>query len=716
MKKLSLKAKIITLTLGCVISLGIGGQFLFSRAATASKKATMGTFGSYAEALNSAIAAQFFERYGDIQAFAANPGLKSNDRNEIVSHLNTYVKLYGIYDLIYVVDAQGKLVAVNDVNPAGEKIDVSSLYSKSYSETEWFKAVIAGKFTEDASRGFRGTYFEDGHRDPGVMEIYKTDGFGTSFSAPITDAKGRTIGVVSNRAGMRWVESEFKTLYGRMKAKGLAHSEYILARADGVQLVNYDPYAQKTEDLKRNFDIVLKDNFYSKVTEIAEQVRAGKAGHLLFNDPEEGGKKVLGYSPVNDSKFIPSIGWSVVVGDHSDELFAELNEKELLFQIVFGLNSLIAFLASFYFATAISRSIEALSKRLSEGANEVEKSADGLASASQQLSASAEEQAAALQETVASLDEVSAMVGKNSENAVHSKEISGESRQAAEAGKSTVTQMLQSIDAIQKSNDDIAAQMEKSNAEISQIVKVIGEIGAKTKVINDIVFQTKLLSFNASVEAARAGEHGKGFAVVAEEVGNLAQMSGNASKEIATLLEESTSKVQSIVSETQSRVTALIEVGKQRVAAGIDQAQQCERVLEEIVTKVVQVNTMVEEIATASKEQEQGVSEIAKAMNQLDQVTQQNTAVSQECSDASHQLNQQTQGITQVLGQLDSMVTGKETGGSSVSSAPTVTKERKPASKASRVEKKLKLVEAKTAEKRPAEIPSSEDTRFEDVA
>ncbi|RYZ87541.1 MAG: hypothetical protein EOP04_11470 [Proteobacteria bacterium] len=48
-------------------------------------------------------------------------------------------------------------------------------------------------------------------------------------------------------------------------------------------------------------------------------------------------------------------------------------------------------------------------------------------------------------------------------------------------------------------------------------------------IINEIVFKTQLLSINASIEA---GQHGKGFAVPAGEVGNLAQMSGNAAKEI----------------------------------------------------------------------------------------------------------------------------------------------------------------------------------------
>jgi hypothetical protein len=90
---------------------------------------------------------------------------------------------------------------------------------------------------------------------------------------------------------------------------------------------------------------------------------------------------------------------------------------------------------------------------------------------------------------------------------------------------------------IQETNKKLVDDVLEGNRKISEIVELVKEIGNKTKVINDIVFQTKLLSFNASVEAARAGEHGKGFAVVAEEVGNLASMSGQASKEISALLE-----------------------------------------------------------------------------------------------------------------------------------------------------------------------------------
>ena len=92
--------------------------------------------------------------------------------------------------------------------------------------------------------------------------------------------------------------------------------------------------------------------------------------------------------------------------------------------------------------------------------------------------------------------------------------------------------MLRSIDEINQSQKDTIETLDTTASDVKNMMTLIETINQKTSVINDIVFQTKLLSFNASVEAARAGEHGKGFAVVAEEVGNLAQMSGNAAQEI----------------------------------------------------------------------------------------------------------------------------------------------------------------------------------------
>jgi methyl-accepting chemotaxis protein len=208
-------------------------------------------------------------------------------------------------------------------------------------------------------------------------------------------------------------------------------------------------------------------------------------------------------------------------------------------------------------------------------------------------------------------------------------------------------------------------QITESNQKMADVVNVIQEIGSKTKVINDIVFQTKLLSFNASVEAARAGEHGKGFAVVAEEVGNLAQMSGNAAKEITGLLEDSIKKVESLVIETRSKVETLAQQGKQEVDEGVEVAKRCGQVLGNIVTDSTSVASMASEISSASQEQAQGISEINKAMSQLDQVTQQNSAAGEQAARAAEDLSLQAEVLKTAVDQLVFAIKGDQRGGSS---------------------------------------------------
>lgn len=329
-----------------------------------------------------------------------------------------------------------------------------------------------------------------------------------------------------------------------------------------------------------------------------------------------------------------------------------------LFVLVIGLGT--GLTAGVIFSNVISKTLNNVSENIFAGANLVSDATAQIASASQQLSQSAVEQAAALQETTASIEETSAMVTKNAENAKKSSELSVVGQDSAIRGKQVVQDMALSIDEISRSNDKIIAQVEEGNREISEIVKVIIEISNKTKVINDIVFQTKLLSFNASVEAARAGEQGKGFAVVAEEVGNLAEMSGKAAKEITEMLDGSVLRVEDIINRTKSRVEGLVLTSKEKVQAGSIMAERCSDVLEEIVLNVSSVNLLVTEISVASQEQAQGIQEINKAIAQLDQVGHQNTEASQQTASSAEDLNRQVTSLKSMVEELNLIMLGNK--------------------------------------------------------
>lgn len=315
-------------------------------------------------------------------------------------------------------------------------------------------------------------------------------------------------------------------------------------------------------------------------------------------------------------------------------------------------------LLAWFNVRTMTRSLGKASDLLTQEAKALGTTASAVSHSSTSLSETIQEEAAAIQQTAASVEQVSAMVGRNAENSEQSREAARRSKDVASEGGRVVEQAVSTMADISKSTDAIMAEVDASNKELSNIVKVIGEIENKTKVIHDIVFQTKLLSFNASVEAARAGEHGKGFAVVAEEVGNLAQMSGTAAKEISDILDRSLDETRTIIDQTKVRIERLVVAGKEHVDRGLRLSQQTGSIFKDLTSSVVTVENMVQEIATASQEQARGVKEIARAMGEMEQVTHRNAATATNSSDAAKQLFVNSDTLHRVIGELNTAIHG----------------------------------------------------------
>lgn len=358
-----------------------------------------------------------------------------------------------------------------------------------------------------------------------------------------------------------------------------------------------------------------------------------------------------GMEKIADFQVKESLKWTSMA-DKTSKL------ADMVTMITVALGTLFGVIIAYFLSTGLTKQLKDLTNSLAEGAEVVAKASDSIAQSSEELSSSVNEQAAAIQETSASTEELSAMVKKNQENASESNLLSKKSASSASDGKNSIEKMIMAIEDIDRSNLKMMNSVESSNTNIEEIIKVIHEIANKTKVINEIVFQTKLLSFNASVEAARAGEQGKGFAVVAEEVGNLAQMSGNAAQEISDMLTVSTAKVESIVNKTKAEVGALMIEGKSKVAHGIQVARQCNDVLDQIVEHVSAVDMMVGDITVASDEQSRGIIEISRAMGQLDQTTQVNADSSRQMAFSSEQLSMQAKKLNDLVSELKATVDG----------------------------------------------------------
>lgn len=352
-------------------------------------------------------------------------------------------------------------------------------------------------------------------------------------------------------------------------------------------------------------------------------------------------------------------------------------------------------------ASKLSKKINEIAYSLRESSDRVSTVAGEISNSSEGLSQATTEQAASLQETSSSIEEINSMISANTQSAVISAKESQQSLMNAEKGKRVVEDMIEAVNKINQSNNQIMEQINTSNNEIGDIVKLIGEIGNKTKVINDIVFQTKLLSFNASVEAARAGENGKGFAVVAEEVGNLAAMSGAAAVEISSLLDRSIQQVETIVRNSKDKVGKLVAEGKASVDTGARVANECGVVLDEIVKSAANVSSSLSEISTASQEQAQGVQEVTKAVAQLDQVTQENSNTAAESAKAAGVLTEQSSMLSELVEDLVSAIEGNKR--AEVKAVKSIVKEVRPQPVA-KVEKKVTQL-----------FPHANDSRFSDV-
>jgi methyl-accepting chemotaxis protein len=266
---------------------------------------------------------------------------------------------------------------------------------------------------------------------------------------------------------------------------------------------------------------------------------------------------------------------------------------------------------------SINRILRSTSTTLDESASQVSSAANQVSSSSQTLAHGASEQAASLEETSSSLEELASMTKRNAENAQNAKQLSGDTRNAAETGNEQMKDMRRAMDQIKSSSNDIA-----------NIIKSIDEIA----------FQTNILALNAAVEAARAGEAGAGFAVVAEEVRALAQRSATAAKETA----------------------AKIEVAIQNGNEGVTISDKVAQSLDQITSKARRVDELVGEIAHASSEQSQGISQINSAITEMDKVTQTNAANAEETAAAAEELNSQSQVLRGAVKDLRKLVEGEE--------------------------------------------------------
>jgi len=280
--------------------------------------------------------------------------------------------------------------------------------------------------------------------------------------------------------------------------------------------------------------------------------------------------------------------------------------------IVVGLIVFVIF--NFRVIGGINRALTGAISQIGQGVHLTSTVSAQISASSQSLAEGAGQQAASIEETRATLEVIHQQSGQNAENSANAHDI-----------------MAHKAIEIYKVLDDRAVRM---NAAITSVVESSGKTSQIIKTIDEIAFQTNILALNAAVEAARAGEAGAGFAIVANEVRNLAQRSAVAARETADMIEESNRRI----------------LDAQHLNTELEEALTNNRKLSHNITEIIA------RIAVASKEQAQGVEQINQAIAQMDSVTQNNAARSEECAASAEELNNQEQTMKESVLKLISLV------------------------------------------------------------
>jgi methyl-accepting chemotaxis protein len=244
--------------------------------------------------------------------------------------------------------------------------------------------------------------------------------------------------------------------------------------------------------------------------------------------------------------------------------------------------------------------------------------------------------------------------------------------EAVERGSAAMAQVHESIEVVSKNLAEISAlathsvdNSQEGALAVSEVVDGINliagsseKIGGIVNVISDIADQTNLLALNASIEAARAGEHGRGFAVVAEEVSKLAERSSSSTKEIESLIRESTKDVSRGVEKARRSQLAMeqIRAASQKVKdmiLGLSESITLQvNAAKEMAGSLQSVSEMSQNITAATSEQTSNARQVSRAVENVNEVTQSAASAAEGMSRATELLASMAQELQKLTAQF----------------------------------------------------------------
>ena len=604
---------ITCLTLGTLPLLIMGGlSNVKSRKALSDASGKQLTL--FAGATTDKIDRLFFERQKDIHAFINKQAAKEGTPAEIEEVINDSMRFYGVYDLMLVVDLEGRILSANTVTFDGKPFNSSSLIGRSVKGEEWFEKCVSGKINPNEN------YVSDVSADKMIAELTKTPGVSLNMSAPILDKNGKIVRVWSNRISWERTVGEILNV-AKDEAKKLGMTLDVEFLSKSFQVI-YDEESSA----------ILHDSLADSGKKYISELKADRSGYSVETSYTTKEPALCGFDHSDGYSSFPNMGWKLLMEQPLREVEASAIQIRN-FSLIIGFFVLVGILIfAPWFSKKIShpltdsvRVLERMAdgdltpRRVVTSVDEVgrmgvalNRSMDSLSTAMRTISENATTLAAASEEMTAVSQTLSATAGQTSSQAqvvaAASDQVSGNIQTVATGAE----EMSASIKEISKNSTEaagVASEAVKVAATTSETISKLGvssaEIGEVVKVITSIAQQTNLLGLNATIEAARAGEAGKGFAVVASEVKELA-------KETAKATENISAKIETIQDDTKNAVNAILKISG--IIAQINDLQNSNAgAVEEQSATTNEMGRNVSDASRSSNEIAENIANVAQA-------------------------------------------------------------------------------------------------------
>jgi methyl-accepting chemotaxis protein len=262
-------------------------------------------------------------------------------------------------------------------------------------------------------------------------------------------------------------------------------------------------------------------------------------------------------------------------------------------------------------------------KQIADASVQVSAAAEELSASSAQTNAQVQLQQAEITQVATAMNEMAATVVDVARNAAAAAE-------AAQTANSETDNGLRVVNGVIEVIHQLASEIDKSAANMMELVEDSQEIGSVLDVIQEIAEQTNLLALNAAIEAARAGDHGRGFAVVADEVRSLASRTQDSTEDIQKRIDK--------VQHSSNTAARQMEEGKATGMRTVGQATQAGEALQTINASVAAINDMNAQIATAAEQQSSVADEINRNITNITQAIEETAAAASQVTTASQEL------------------------------------------------------------------------------